>query len=72
MMNRSILDSIGNTPMVEIRSLNPNPRVRILAKLDIFDEDENIELCVRFQILKNTAHRINQNFTKTALDFISA
>jgi pimeloyl-ACP methyl ester carboxylesterase len=35
-------------------------------------EDENIELWVRFQILKNTAHRINQNFTKTALDFVSA
>ena len=37
MMNKSILDSIGNTPMVEIRTLNPNPRVKILAKLEYFN-----------------------------------
>ncbi|MBS3731542.1 MAG: cysteine--tRNA ligase [Desulfobacterales bacterium] len=30
----SILDAIGNTPLVEIRRLNPNPDVRILAKLE--------------------------------------
>ena len=36
-MNKSILDSIGNTPMVEIRSMNPNPRVKILAKLEYFN-----------------------------------
>ncbi|HHE74512.1 MAG TPA: cysteine synthase B, partial [Desulfobacteraceae bacterium] len=33
-MDRSILDCIGNTPLVEIRALNPNPRVKILAKLE--------------------------------------
>ena len=26
--------AIGNTPLVELRALNPNPRVRILAKLE--------------------------------------
>jgi cysteine synthase B len=30
----SILDLIGRTPMVEIRRLNPNPRVKIFAKLE--------------------------------------
>ncbi len=30
----SILDLIGNTPVVEVSSLSPNPRVRILAKLE--------------------------------------
>src|SRR5512141_2791061 len=25
---------IGNTPLVELRAINPNPRVRILAKLE--------------------------------------
>ena len=29
-----ILDLIGNTPMAEIQRLNPNPRVRIFAKLE--------------------------------------
>jgi cysteine synthase B len=30
----SVLDAIGNTPLVEIRNLNPYPRVRIFAKLE--------------------------------------
>jgi cysteine synthase B len=30
----SILDLIGNTPMVDISALSPNPRVRILSKLE--------------------------------------
>lgn len=30
----NIIDCIGNTPLVEIRKLNPNPHVRIFAKLE--------------------------------------
>jgi cysteine synthase B len=30
----SVLDLIGNTPLVEVSELSPNPRVRILAKLE--------------------------------------
>lgn len=30
----SIAAAVGNTPLVELRALNPNPRVRILAKLE--------------------------------------
>ncbi len=30
----SILSSIGNTPMVELKRLNPNPKVRLLAKME--------------------------------------
>jgi cysteine synthase B len=30
----TILDAIGNTPMVEIRRMNPNPGVKIYAKLE--------------------------------------
>jgi cysteine synthase B len=30
----SVLDLIGNTPLVDISALSPNPRVRILAKLE--------------------------------------
>ena len=30
----SVLDLIGNTPMVDISQLSPNPRVRIFAKLE--------------------------------------
>jgi cysteinyl-tRNA synthetase len=41
--NDSILDAIGNTPMVAIRRLNPNPRVRILAKLEYFNPGGSIK-----------------------------
>jgi S-sulfo-L-cysteine synthase (O-acetyl-L-serine-dependent) len=30
----SILDLVGNTPMVEIRKMNPNPNVIMYAKLE--------------------------------------
>ncbi len=42
-MSYSILDAIGNTPLVEIRTLNPNPRVRILAKLEYFNPGGSIK-----------------------------
>ena len=31
---RSILDTVGNTPLVELTRLNPNPAVTIFAKLE--------------------------------------
>jgi cysteinyl-tRNA synthetase len=36
-MSNSIIDTIGNTPLVEIKKLNPNPNVRVLAKLEYFN-----------------------------------
>ena len=30
----SVLDMIGNTPMVDVSVLSPNPAVRILAKME--------------------------------------
>lgn len=39
----SILDLIGCTPMVEIRRLNPNPRVKIFAKLEGFNPTGSIK-----------------------------
>jgi len=34
MKRTGVLEAIGRTPLVEIRRLNPNPRVRLLAKLE--------------------------------------
>ncbi len=42
-MYASILDAIGNTPLVPIRHLNPNPNVRILAKLEYFNPGGSIK-----------------------------
>jgi len=33
-VHSSVLDLIGNTPMVDVSILNPNPNVRILAKME--------------------------------------
>ena len=33
-IHENVLDMIGNTPMVDVSVLSPNPRVRILAKLE--------------------------------------
>lgn len=42
-MSYSILDSIGNTPLVEIRRMNPVKRVRILAKLEYLNPGGSIK-----------------------------
>lgn len=42
-MTHSILNHIGNTPLVEIRRLNPNPNVRILAKLEYLNPGGSIK-----------------------------
>ena len=42
-MNHSLLDTIGNTPLVEIKKLNPNPQVKILAKLEYFNPGGSVK-----------------------------
>jgi cysteinyl-tRNA synthetase len=42
-MKSSILDAIGHTPLVEIHKLNPNPKVRVLAKLEYFNPGGSIK-----------------------------
>ncbi|MBO5655830.1 MAG: PLP-dependent cysteine synthase family protein, partial [Rikenellaceae bacterium] len=43
MVKNSILEAIGNTPMVRINSLNPNPNVNIYAKLEGFNPTGSIK-----------------------------
>ena len=33
-VHRSVLDLIGNTPIIDVSELTTNPRVRLLAKLE--------------------------------------
>ncbi|OQX26326.1 MAG: cysteine--tRNA ligase [Desulfobacteraceae bacterium IS3] len=42
-MSYSILDAIGNTPLIEIKKLNPNPKVKILAKLEYVNPGGSIK-----------------------------
>ena len=39
----SILDTIGRTPLVEIKRLNPNPQVKLLAKLEYFNPGGSVK-----------------------------
>jgi cysteinyl-tRNA synthetase len=41
--NTTVLDAIGNTPLVEIRRMNPNPRVKLLAKLEYLNPGGSIK-----------------------------
>ena len=52
-MTFSILDSIGNTPLVEIRHLNPNPNVRILAKLEYLNPGGSIKDRAALYMIEN-------------------
>ena len=40
---KNILEAIGNTPMVRINKLNPNPNVKIFAKLEGFNPTGSIK-----------------------------
>ncbi|MBC2717102.1 MAG: cysteine--tRNA ligase [Desulfobacteraceae bacterium] len=42
-MHHSILNAIGNTPLVEINRLNPNPKVKILAKIEYVNPGGSIK-----------------------------
>jgi cysteinyl-tRNA synthetase len=42
-MNPSLLAAIGRTPLVEIRRMNPNPRVTLLAKLEYLNPGGSVK-----------------------------
>ncbi len=42
-MGHTLLDYIGNTPLIEIKRLNPNPAVRILAKLEYMNPGGSVK-----------------------------
>lgn len=51
-MNYHLLDSIGNTPLVEIKKLNPYPKVRILAKLEYLNPGGSIKDRAALEMIK--------------------
>jgi len=50
---KSILELIGNTPLVEIRRLNPNPKVRILAKLESFNPGGSVKDRIALRMIED-------------------
>jgi cysteinyl-tRNA synthetase len=43
MIHENILSTIGNTPLVRINHLNPNPKVSVLAKIEYFNPGGSIK-----------------------------
>lgn len=43
MVYKNILETIGNTPMVELTRVNPNPQVRLLGKVEGFNPTGSIK-----------------------------
>ena len=54
---QSVLDLIGNTPMVDVSNLSPNPNVRIIGKL----ESQNPFGSVKDRIAKNMIEQAEKN-----------
>ncbi|HOE23526.1 MAG TPA: cysteine--tRNA ligase [Smithellaceae bacterium] len=59
MMNvyKSIMDRIGNTPLVEISKLNPNKKVTILAKLESANPGGSIKDRTALSMIENAEKR---------------
>jgi [CysO sulfur-carrier protein]-thiocarboxylate-dependent cysteine synthase len=58
-VHESVLDLVGNTPMVDVSVLSPNPRVRLVAKL----ESQNPWGSVKDRIAKNMIEQAEKDGT---------
>lgn len=52
-----IIDLIGNTPLVEIKKLNPNPRVTVFAKLEGNNPGGSVKDRAALYMVKNALNR---------------
>ncbi len=49
----SILDAIGNTPIIELNKINPNPRVKIYAKLEGNNPGGSVKDRIAYYMIKD-------------------
>ena len=70
-MSNSILDTIGNTPLVEIKKLNSNPKVRVLAKLEYFNPGGSIKDRPALYMIEAAEKSGELNPNKTVLEATS-
>ena len=73
MMNlyKSIIDRIGNTPLIEISKLNPNKKVKIYAKLESANPGGSIKDRTALFMIENAEKRGDLNPDKTILEATS-
>ncbi len=68
---QSIIDRIGNTPLVEITRLNPNKKVKIFAKLESANPGGSIKDRTALFMIENAEKRGDLNHSKTILEATS-
>ncbi len=64
----SVLQLIGQTPMVRIRRLNPNPRVRLYAKLEGFNPTGSIKDRIALKMIEQAEREGTLTPGKTILE----
>ena len=55
-MYDNILDAIGNTPLVRINRMNPNPAVRMYAKLEGFNPTGSVKDRIAVKMIEQAEH----------------
>jgi cysteinyl-tRNA synthetase len=68
---KSIIENIGNTPMVEICRLNPNKKIRIFAKLENANPGGSIKDRTALFMIENAEKRGELTKAKTILEATS-
>jgi cysteinyl-tRNA synthetase len=68
---KNIIERIGNTPLVEISSLNPNKKVRIFAKLESANPGGSIKDRTALFMIENAEKRGSLNHDKIILEATS-
>ena len=53
----SLLDLVGNTPLVELRRVNPNPKVRIFGKLEGNNPGGSVKDRAAYSMIKGALER---------------
>jgi cysteine synthase B len=64
----TVLDLIGSTPMVAIRRLNPNPRVKLYAKLEGFNPTGSIKDRIALKMIEQAEQEGTLGPGKTILE----
>jgi cysteine synthase B len=64
----NILDTIGNTPLVKIQKLNPNPKVNIFAKLEGFNPTGSVKDRIALYMIKAAEKEGILNKGKTIIE----
>ena len=70
-MSHSILDLIGNTPLVASRSLNANPRVTLLFKMEGHNPGGSVKDRAAYHMIKNGFELYNEILTIEQLALIN-